>query len=275
MTLKKAGFISALWIVIALGVALVLRYQVSSDLSNQFLAGYFAELGLSLDNVFIFSVIFNSFRLSHTQQAYVLRVGLVSAVVLRVLFIFLGISVIEHYHWVLYGLGFVLLFTAYKLAKEINHPDHKRGDKFTNNRLITYLLSAAEETKDNQFLVKTNTGLKITQLVVVLCIIELTDIVFAFDSIPAVLAVTNQVSIAILSNVLAIAGLRALYFLVTHEKTKQVGFSYALIGILLFTAVKILGETWLHVSAGASLGVILGCLLFGFILSLVKKDKIS
>ncbi len=275
MTLKKAGFISALWIVIALVVALVLRYQVSSDLSNQFLAGYFAELGLSLDNVFIFSVIFNSFRLSHTQQAYVLRVGLVSAVVLRVLFIFLGISVIEHYHWVLYGLGVVLLFTAYKLAKEINHPDHKRGDKFTNNRLITYLLSAAEETKDNQFLVKTNTGLKITQLVVVLCIIELTDIVFAFDSIPAVLAVTNQVSIAILSNVLAIAGLRALYFLVTHEKTKQVGFSYALIGILLFTAVKILGETWLHVSAGASLGVILGCLLFGFILSLVKKDKIS
>ena len=275
MTLKKAGFISALWIVIALGVALVLRYQVSSDLSNQFLAGYFAELGLSLDNVFIFSVIFNSFRLSHTQQAYVLRVGLVSAVVLRVFFIFLGISVIEHYHWVLYGLGIVLLFTAYKLAKEINHPDHKRGDKFTNNRLITYLLSAAEETKDNQFLVKTNTGLKITQLVVVLCIIELTDIVFAFDSIPAVLAVTNQVSLAILSNVLAIAGLRALYFLVTHEKTKQVGFSYALIGILLFTAVKILGETWLHVSAGASLGVILGCLLFGFILSLVKKDKIS
>jgi len=275
MTLKKAGFISALWIVIALGVALVLRYQVSSDLSNQFLAGYFAELGLSLDNVFIFSVIFNSFRLSHTQQAYVLRVGLVSAVVLRVLFIFLGISVIEHYHWVLYGLGFVLLFTAYKLAKEINHPDHKRGDKFTNNRLITYLLSAAEETKDNRFLVKTNTGLKITQLVVVLCVVELTDIVFAFDSIPAVLAVTNQVSIAILSNVLAIAGLRALYFLVTHEKTKQVGFSYALIGILLFTAVKILGETWLHVSAGASLGVILGCLLFGFILSLVKKDKIS
>ena len=275
MTLKKAGFISALWIVIALVVALVLRYQVSSDLSNQFLAGYFAELGLSLDNVFIFSVIFNSFRLSHTQQAYVLRVGLVSAVVLRVLFIFLGISVIEHYHWVLYGLGIVLLFTAYKLAKEINHPDHKRGDKFTNNRLITYLLSAAEETKDNRFLVKTNTGLKITQLVVVLCIIELTDIVFAFDSIPAVLAVTNQVSIAILSNVLAIAGLRALYFLVTHEKTKQVGFSYALIGILLFTAVKILGETWLHVSAGASLGVILGCLLFGFVLSLVKKDKIS
>ena len=275
MTLKKAGFISALWIVIALVVALVLRYQVSSDLSNQFLAGYFAELGLSLDNVFIFSVIFNSFRLSHTQQAYVLRVGLVSAVVLRVLFIFLGISVIEHYHWVLYGLGIVLLFTAYKLAKEINYPDHKRGDKFTNNRLITYLLSAAEETKDNQFLVKTNTGLKITQLVVVLCIIELTDIVFAFDSIPAVLAVTNQVSIAILSNVLAIAGLRALYFLVTHEKTKQVGFSYALIGILLFTAVKILGETWLHVSAGASLGVILGCLLFGFILSVVKKDKIS
>jgi len=275
MTLKKAGFISALWVVIALMVALVLRYQVSSDLSNQFLAGYFAELGLSLDNVFIFSVIFNSFRLSHTQQAYVLRVGLVSAVVLRVLFIFLGISVIEHYHWVLYGLGIVLLFTAYKLAKEINHPDHKRGDKFTNNLLITYLLSAAEETKDNQFLVKTNTGLKITQLVVVLCIIELTDIVFAFDSIPAVLAVTNQVSIAILSNVLAIAGLRALYFLVTHEKTKQVGFSYALIGILLFTAVKILGETWLHVSAGASLSVILGCLLFGFILSLVKKDKIS
>jgi len=275
MTLKKAGFISALWIVIALVVALVLRYQVSSDLSNQFLAGYFAELGLSLDNVFIFSVIFNSFRLSHTQQAYVLRVGLVSAVVLRVLFIYLGISVIEHYHWVLYGLGVVLLFTAYKLAKEINHPDHKRGDKFTNNRLITYLLSAAEETKDNQFLVKTNTGLKITQLVVVLCIIELTDIVFAFDSIPAVLAVTNQVSIAILSNVLAIAGLRALYFLVTYEKTKQVGFSYALIGILLFTAVKILGETWLHVSAGASLGVILGCLLFGFILSVVKKDKIS
>ena len=275
MTLKKAGFISALLVVIALVVALVLRYQVSSDLSNQFLAGYFAELGLSLDNVFIFSVIFNSFRLSHTQQAYVLRVGLVSAVVLRVLFIFLGISVIEHYHWVLYGLGIVLLFTAYKLAKEINHPDHKRGDKFTNNRLITYLLSAAEETKDNRFLVKTNTGLKITQLVVVLCIIELTDIVFAFDSIPAVLAVTNQVSLAILSNVLAIAGLRALYFLVTHEKTKQVGFSYALIGILLFTAVKILGETWLHVSAGASLGVILGCLLFGFILSLVKKDKIS
>jgi len=275
MTLKKAGFISALWIVIALGVALVLRYQVSSDLSNQFLAGYFAELGLSLDNVFIFSVIFNSFRLSHTQQAYVLRVGLVSAVVLRVFFIFLGISVIEHYHWVLYGLGIVLLFTAYKLAKEINHPDHKRGDKFTNNRLITYLLSVAKETKDNQFLAKTNTGLKITQLVVVLCIIELTDIVFAFDSIPTVLAVTNQVSIAILSNVLAIAGLRALYFLVTHEKTKQVGFSYALIGILLFTAVKILGETWLHVSAGASLGVILGCLLFGFILSLVKKDKIS
>jgi tellurite resistance protein TerC len=275
MTLKKAGFISALWIVIALGVALVLRYKVSSDLSNQFLAGYFAELGLSLDNVFIFSVIFNSFRLNHTQQAYVLRVGLVSAVVLRILFIFLGISVIEHYHWVLYGLGIVLLFTAYKLAKEINHPDHKRGDKFTNNRLITYLLSAAEETKDNQFLVKTNTGLKITQLVVVLCIVELTDIVFAFDSIPAVLAVTNKVSIAVLSNVLAIAGLRALYFLVTHEKTKQVGFSYALIGILLFTAVKILGETWLHVSAGASLGVILGCLLLGYILSLVKKDKIS
>ena len=275
MTLKKAGFISALWVVIALVVALVLRYQVSSDLSNQFLAGYFAELGLSLDNVFIFSVIFNSFRLSHTQQAYVLRVGLVSAVVLRVLFIFLGISVIEHYHWVLYGLGVALLFTAYKLAKEINHPDHKRGDKFTNNRLITYLLSAAEETKDNQFLVKTNTGLKITQLVVVLCVVELTDIVFAFDSIPAVLAVTNQVSIAILSNVLAIAGQRALYFLVTHEKTKQVGFSYALIGILLFTAVKILGETWLHVSAAASLSVILGCLLFGFVLSVVKKDKIS
>jgi tellurite resistance protein TerC len=275
MTLKKAGFISALWVVIALGLALVVRYQVSSDLSNQFLAAYFAELGLSLDNVFIFSVIFNAFRLSHTQQAYVLRVGLVSAVVLRVLFIFLGISVIARYHWVLYGLGVVLLFTAYKLAKEINHPEHKRGDKFTNNRFITYLLSAAEETKDNQFLIKTNTGIKITQLVVVLCVIELTDIVFAFDSIPAVLAVTNQVSIAIVSNILAIAGLRALYFLVTHEKTKQVGFSYALIGILLFTAVKILGETWLHVNAGASLGVILGCLLFGFILSLAKKDKIS
>ncbi len=270
MTFKRAALNSVFWLVLAVAIGLSLRLYLNADLSNQFLAGYFAELSLSLDNVFIFVLLFKYFSLSEAQQARVLTYGLIGAAVFRLVFILVGVAVLNHFHWVIYLLGGILIVTAVKLMLKGKNDNGFDPESFFGVKIIKRILGVPHQTKGNAFFVTTDAGLTITQLFLVLIVVESADLLFAIDSIPAVLSVTKNSTIAFISNVLAIVGLRSLYFLVRHAGEKAVGLSYSLIGILLFMGLKMTLSPWLQISAGVSLAVIAGLLGLGFLLQIVQ-----
>lgn len=249
----------------------------ANRIALEFLNGYLLEWSLSMDNVFVFAVIFTFFRVPSKYQHRVLFWGILGAVVMRLTFILIGTEILKKWDWVIAAFGLLLIWTAYKLVK--GHGAEPQPEKNIVMRLARKLLPVSQQPHGNQFFARENGKLCITPLFLVLLVIESTDVAFAVDSVPAILGITHDPFIAFTSNVFAILGLRALYFLLAGSMDLFRFLNYGLSAILAFVGVKMILEYvakvrgWVGpeehlMPAWGSLAVIVPCLTISVLASL-------
>ena len=274
ISIKEAAIESAVWISIGLAFGLVILAWQGGQAGAEYYAGFLIEKSLSVDNVFVWAVIFSFFAVPKQYQFRVLFWGIFGALVLRGIFIFAGVSLIEQFDWILYVFGAFLLYTAWKIAR---HDESEVVDyeKSFTMRTVRRLVPSTPEY-DGQKLFTVQNGKRLaTPLFAILILIEATDVVFAVDSVPAILAVSRETFIVFSSNAFAILGLRSLYFLLGGMQGK---FRYLNVGlgvILAFVGMKMLliGDPFeIHVPTFVSLGVIFAVLTAAILASL-RADK--
>ena len=269
--MKEALAWCCVWVTLALSFGGLLWQWRGPESAQQFLAGYLIELCLSVDNVFVFILVFAYFKVEPRYQHRVLFWGIIGAVLMRAVFIIVGVEVIERFHWVLYIFGAFLVYTGVKMAlpsKEAEvDPEHNFAVK-----LFRRFYPVAPHNDRGHFFTIHNGRRMATPLFIVLIVIETTDLVFALDSLPAVLAITKDSFIALTSNIFAILGLRSLYFALSGImglfRFLKVGLSV----ILIFIGVKMLIEHWMKITTGTSLAVIGGVLTTSILMSVVIKS---
>lgn len=271
--LKKSLIWSGVWIITALAFCIGIYFFLERGHLRglEFLTGYLIEYSLSIDNLFVFLIIFKVMGISQQNQPHILKWGILSAIIFRIIFILIGVSLINLFHFVIYIFGIILLYGAYKMAfgknEEINlekHPVIKFIRKYFNI-LPNY--------EGKNFFKKENGIIYATPIFLTLLLIESSDIVFAVDSIPAVIAITRDTFVIITSNIFAILGLRALYFTLSGLVDLFVFLKYGVALILLYVGIKMLTSEVIPIPTGISLGII-GFLLIGSIIfSIVKKKK--
>ncbi|MDZ4660208.1 MAG: TerC family protein [Pseudomonadota bacterium] len=255
---KAALLESGIWIAIALSFNAWFAMSFGTELGLEFLTGYLVEKSLSVDNLFIILLIFSSFRIPDAYQHRVLFYGVLGAIVLRAVFILLGAHLLNSFHWVLYIFGLILVITAVKFLRETDEKiDAKENWSI---RLLKRLLPTTDKFNGSHFFVMEGGVRKATPIFLALVVIEVTDLVFAVDSIPAVFAVTQDAFVAFASNILAILGLRALYFVLADWVTKLRYLKPGLAAILGFIGVKMLLVDFIKIPSWISLLVIFAVL---------------
>jgi tellurite resistance protein TerC len=268
---KEALMWTAIWITLALLFNLGIYLVADTHMALSFLTGYLLEKSLSVDNIFVFLMIFSYFGVARLHQHKVLFWGILGALILRAIFIFTGVALINRFHWVIYVFGPFLIFTGIKMAlhteKEI-HPE-----KNPALRLFRRFFEVTKDYEDDKFFVKRAGKFVATPLFVVLLVVETTDVVFAVDSIPAILAITTDTFIVYSSNVFAILGLRALYFALAGIMELFRFLNYGLCGVLVFVGIKMSVSGFYKIPIGAALGVVGGMLLLSIVASLVWPKK--
>jgi tellurite resistance protein TerC len=243
----------------------------NGELSLEFVTGYLIEESLSVDNLFVFLLIFRYFQVPKQHQHGVLFWGVVGALVMRAVFIIAGIKLLNHFEWVIYIFGAILIYSGIKL---FGQQDQKIDpEKNLLLRGFRKLFPVTNEYHGEKFFVKRGAIRYATPLAVVLLIIETTDVLFAADSIPAVLAITREPFIVYTSNVFAILGLRSLYFALAGMIETFHLLHYGLSIILIFIGVKMLGSHYYKIPIGIALGVVAGVLLLSIIGSLLFPRK--
>lgn len=253
---REAAVYSAVWIALGLAFTFVVWWAWGGDNASEYITGYLIEKSLSIDNVFVWSVLFTFFAVKAEFQHRVLFWGIFGALVLRAVFIFTGVALIERFDWIVYVFGAFLLYTAYKIATSGGqievHPDRNPV-----LRQVRRIVPHTEQFHGEHFWWREDGRLKATPLLTVLIAIELTDVLFAVDSVPAILAITTDEFLVFTSNAFAILGLRALYFLLAGIKDRFVYLDLGLGVILGFVGVKFIVEgLGVHIPTGISLGVI-------------------
>lgn len=274
ISIKEATIESAVWISIGLAFGLVLLIWQGGEAGGEYYAGFLIEKSLSIDNVFVWAVIFSFFGVPRQYQFRVLFWGIFGALVLRGIFIFAGVSLIERFEWILYIFGAFLLYTAVKIAR---HDETKQVDY--NNNVAMHVLRRLVPTTDRfdgQKLFTRENGKRVaTPLFAVLVLIEATDVVFAVDSVPAILAVSREPFIVFAANAFAILGLRSLYFLLGGMQGRFRYLNGGLGVILAFVGVKMLliGEPFeVHLPTPMSLSVI-ALVIAAAVVASLRADK--
>ena len=268
---KEAISWTAVWIALALVFNGLVYYVWGSQVALQFLTGYLIEKSLSVDNVFVFLLIFSYFKVPAKYQHEVLFWGIIGALVFRAIFIAVGITLLEHFHWLVYVFGAFLVFTGVKLALEKDKEIHPERNIVL--RVFRRIMPVTEQYEGGKFFVKKNGRAWATPLFVVLLVIETTDVIFAVDSIPAILAITKDPFIVYTSNVFAILGLRALYFALAGVMQLFHHLHYGLAVILGFVGLKMIMSDFYKIPVTISLGVIMGVLTLSIVASLVWPKK--
>jgi tellurite resistance protein TerC len=247
---------TVLWTAAALAFALFIRHAMGGTASVQYLAGYALEQSLSIDNLFVFLLLFRFFRIDRIRQPRVLFWGVAGAMVMRGLFVAGGIALLQRFTFVTYIFAGILLVAAVRLLLP-SKPEEQEAPP----RWIAWLQSVHPiSTRQDCFFTRENGRRMATILLLCLVAIELTDIVFALDSIPAVLSITRQPFLAYTSNIMAVIGLRSLYFLLIASLARLRYLHYGLAAVLAFAAIKMLASRWFEVGPAISLAVILALL---------------
>jgi len=271
ITLREAAIESAVWITIGLSFTFVVLAWQGSGAAGEYLAGYLIEKSLSVDNVFVWAVIMGYFGVPAKYQFRVLFWGIFGALVLRAIFIFAGVALIERFEWILYIFGAFLIVTAVRIARHSEaevHPDSNPVLK-----LVRKVVPSTNEY-DGQKLFTVRNGKRLaTPLFAVLILVETTDVVFAIDSIPAILAVSREQFLVFASNAFAILGLRALYFCLAGMAGKFRYLNVGLGAILAFVGVKMLIAEVYHFPTFLSLGVIAVVLTVAIVASLMADRR--
>jgi tellurite resistance protein TerC len=264
---REAAIESSVWIALGLSFTVVVAVAWGGAAAGEYLAGYAIEKSLSVDNVFVWAVLFTFFAVPAKHQHRVLFWGIFGAIVFRMAFIFAGVALLESLTWIVYVFGAFLLYTAYKLfTSEGIEVDPEHNPVLVR---IRKLLPQTEDYHGERFFVRVDGKRMVTPMLTVLISIEFTDILFAVDSIPAILAITRDEFLVFSSNAFAILGLRALYFLFAGLQDRFVYLDKGLGIILAFVGLKFIGEgLGLHIPTLASLGFIAVVLTLTFWLSL-------
>jgi tellurite resistance protein TerC len=276
-SLKKTGLLTALWLGVGLGFGVFILHQFGSEPALLYLTSFVAEKSLSLDNMFVFYAIFAYFGVPYKYQHKVLTIGILSAVFFRALFILGGIILLQLFHWMIFVFGAILIVSGLKLAKRVEEevdPEKNPIIRFTKKHL-----PLTSKYHGSKFIVRENGRKVFTPMILVLLAIETTDIIFAVDSVPAVLAITTDFFIAYTSNIMAILGLRALYLFVALI-IERLEYLHVGLGVLLvYLGIKmILGGFEIKIPALISLTILLTIILvsaFGSFILTKQRNNVD
>jgi tellurite resistance protein TerC len=266
--LREALFWSVVWTLVALVFNWWVYAEFGSQVGLEFLTGYVIERALSFDNIFVFIVIFNYFAVPAEFQHRVLFWGILGALISRGIFVALGTALLAKFAWLIFVFGAILLFTGFRLLIQKETEVHPERNPVV--RLFQRFVPLTPHYHGKHFFLREDGVLKATPLMLVLVVIEATDVVFAVDSIPAVFGVTQNPFIVFTSNIFAILGLRALYFLLAGlmHKFRYLGLGLAL--VLIFIGAKMLLHEWIHIPVELSLGIVIGILTVAIVVSLLR-----
>ena len=273
VSIKEASIWSVVWITLALIFNVFIYFQFGEQKATEFLTGYLIEKSLSVDNIFVFVIIFGFFQIPDEYQHKVLFWGILGALIMRIIFIFAGVALINQFHWTIYIFGAFLVFTGFKM---IAKKDKKV--KLENSKTIKFLkkkFSITDELHGDKFFIKQGNKKFATPLFLVLILIEITDLIFAVDSIPAILAITQDQFIVYTSNVFAILGLRSLYFALAHIVHRFVYLSIGLAIVLMFIGMKMLLIDVFKIPTYISLIFIVLVITISIVLSLRKVKPVQ
>jgi tellurite resistance protein TerC len=272
---KTALCWTAVWISTALifSVMIYFYFPNGHEKALEFLASYLIEYSLSVDNLFVFIMIFAIMGVKDKHQPRILKWGIIGAIVLRIIFITGGITVIQHFKFMIYIFGLILIYTAYKMLTSTN--EQIDPDKNICVRIASKIFKIKCDADTDHFFVREHNHTYATLALVTLVLIESTDVIFAVDSVPAVLAITHDPFIAITSNLFAILGLRSLFFALAGILYMFRFLKYGISVILLFVGVKMLISGYIHISVQISLGLIILCLIVSILASILIKAEES
>jgi tellurite resistance protein TerC len=272
-TPKHALFESLTWVAIGLSFAGVLALVFNRQASGEYLAGYLVEKSLSVDNVFVWAVIFSTFAIPLKYQHRVLFWGIFGALVLRAIFIFVGVSLLNAAWWILLVFGAFLVFTGARVLRHREDEGTHGHDRAVN--LLRRFMPVSKEFDGHNFFTRIGGKKAATPLLAALVVVETTDIVFAVDSVPAVLAVSHEPFLVFAANAFAILGLRAAYFLLAGWKERLHYLGHGLGLILIYVGLKMMVSHWWHAPTWVSLGVIAALLAIAVIASLVRERRVA
>jgi tellurite resistance protein TerC len=281
---KEASFWTLIWVSLALCFSFVIflifkngwvdnpTHLMPIDAALKYVTGYLIELSLSIDNIFVISVIFSSFKIPQKYQHRVLFWGIIGAIIFRALMIFFGVALFDNFSWITYVFGMFLILTAIKLLFSKNDNDYNPKKSFIY-KTVRKIIPITATVENEFFFVRKKHLLVATPLFLVLILVEFTDILFAFDSIPAILAITTNPFIVFSSNILAILGLRSMYFFLSNMTSKFHFIKYSLVAILTFVGIKLLLAHHYKFPEWFSLSFIFMALSIGIIASVKSKAK--
>lgn len=267
---REAAIWSIVWISLAAIFAVIIYFWHGRAPTLEFVTGYVVELSLSVDNLFVFLVIFRYFRVPAEHQHKVLFWGIIGALIMRAIFIFAGVSLIRRFEWITYIFGAFLVYSGVKLFRQEETEVHPESNPVL--RLFRKVMPVTKEFQGDRFFVRRQ-GLFATPLLIVLLLVETTDILFAADSVPAILAITVDAFIVYTSNVFAILGLRSMYFALAGLIERFHYLHYGLSVVLIFIGAKMLVAHYYKVPIGLALGFVVAVLLGSVVASLVRPKE--
>jgi tellurite resistance protein TerC len=271
ISIREALAWTAFWIVLALAFNAGVYFFEGTERAIEFLTAYLIEKSLSVDNIFVFLMVFSYFGIPSRYQHRVLFWGILGALVMRAAFILLGVALITRIHWIIYLFGAFLVFIGIRMALEKEKKIHPEKNPVV--AAFRRFMPVTEKLEGHNFLARKDGRIAATPLLIVLLVIESTDVVFAVDSIPAVLAISRDPFLVYTSNVFAILGLRALYFAVAGIMRLFHYLNYGLAIILVFVGIKMILSDIIKIPVVAALGVISGVLVVSVVASLLFQKK--
>lgn len=277
VTIKQAFIQTIFWVALALSFFVFMWIEEGSKPALEYMSAYLMEWSLSIDNIFVFILIFNSFKVKEKNHSRILLIGILMAIVFRIVFITLGVALVAKFQWILYGFGIFLLYTGYKMFTT-NEDDTFEPHETKVYKFLKKYLPIASHDGNGKIMIRENGKPVYTTLFVVVVLLATIDLVFAMDSIPAVLGISNEKLVIYTSNIFAVLGLRSLFFLLRGAVNKFDYLQQGIAIVLAFIGIKMLGEYYLDqwldktIQTVLSLGVILVC-ISGSIIYSIYHDK--
>ncbi len=271
ISVREAAVTSAMWVALGVSFTFVIWFWLGGTAASQYITGYIIEKSLSVDNVFVWAVIFGYFSVPKQYQHRVLFWGIFGALALRAIFVFTGVALLSRFEWLMFVFGAFLVYTGLKVAKGGDHEIHPENNPLL--KLVRRIIPVSADYDGQKLFTRSGARRLATPLFIVLVLIEATDVVFAVDSVPAILAISRDQFIVFSSNALAILGLRSLYFLLASAEDKLVHLNKGLGLILGFVGIKMLASHWYHLPTLWSLLFIAVVLTVTVIWSLQSAKK--
>lgn len=271
MPLRKAVYWSIFWVVLSLAFNVVVYYTEGQQKALEFLTGYVIEKSLSVDNLFVFLIVFTIFGVDLKDQRRVLNYGIIGVIILRGILIILGSALVQEFHWILYIFGAMLIYAGYRVV--FGEDAKIEPEKNIAVRIFRKIMPVDNNYHGHNFFIKKNGVLIATPLFVCLLVVETTDVVFAIDSIPAIFAITTDPFIVLTSNLMAVLGLRSLYFVLAEIHASFTYVKYGVGIVLAYVGVKMLIMDVFKIDTLVSLLIIISILMAAVLMSIVENRR--